>query len=168
MSNAAFTIKPFSALQRRAVATLVLDIQRREFNIPVTLEAQPDLVDIAGFFRKGNGEFWIASAKDKPVGTVGLLDIGEGRGVLRKMFVHASWRGREPGVAQALLETLLGHVAKHGMSEITLGTIDKFTAAQRFYLRNGFTKIAESELPEAFPRMHVDTQFFRRRMPVAV
>jgi hypothetical protein len=57
MPSAAFTIKPFAAVQRRAVANLVLDIQRREFGIPVTLDTQPDLIDVAGFFRKGAGEF---------------------------------------------------------------------------------------------------------------
>ncbi len=163
MSTAAFTIEPFTAVQRRAVATLVLGIQRREFGIPVTLEAQPDLVDIAGFFRKGSGEFWVASAGDKPVGAIGLLDIGEGRGALRKMFVHPAWRGREKGVAQGLLDALLAHAARHGMTEIVLGTIDKFVAAQHFYRRNGFVEIAEAELPAAFPRMNVDTTFFRLR-----
>jgi N-acetylglutamate synthase-like GNAT family acetyltransferase len=163
MPSTAFTIKPFAAVQRRAVANLVLDIQRREFGIPVTLDAQPDLVDVAGFFRKGAGEFWVALAGRTTVGTVGLLDIGEGRGCLRKMFVHGAWRGSEKGVAQALLDTLLRHAATHGMTEILLGTIDKFVAAQRFYRRNGFAEIAEAELPPSFPRMSVDTNFFRRR-----
>jgi N-acetylglutamate synthase-like GNAT family acetyltransferase len=163
MSTAAFTIAPFTAVQRRAVATLVLAIQRREFDIPVTLESQPDLVDIEGFFRRGSGDFWVASAADKPVGSIGLLDIGEGRGALRKMFVHPVWRGREKGVAQGLLDTLLAHATKHGMTEIVLGTIDKFVAAQHFYRRNGFVEIAEAELPVSFPRMNVDTTFFRRR-----
>lgn len=163
MPSAAFIIKPFASVQRRAVANLVLDIQRREFGIPVTLEAQPDLIDVAGFFRKDKGEFWVALTGRTPVGTIGLLDIGEGRGCLRKMFVHATWRGAEKGVSQALLDTLLGHAAQNGMSEILLGTIDKFVAAQRFYRRNGFEEIPEGELPASFPRMHVDTNFFRRR-----
>ena len=168
MPSAAFTIKPFSAVQRRAVANLVLDIQRREFGIPVTLEAQPDLVDVAGFFRKGAGEFWVAVSGRTVVGTIGLLDIGEGRGVLRKMFVHGAWRGVEKGVAQALLDTLLRHAAQKGITEILLGTIDKFVAAQRFYRRNGFVEIPEAELPSSFPRMQVDTNFFRRRGPAAL
>ncbi len=165
---AAYTIVPFAAVQRRAVANLVLNIQRREFGIPVTLEEQPDLVDIAGFFRTGVGEFWVALADRAPIGSIGLLDIGEGRGALRKMFVHTAWRGRKKGVAQSLFDTLLAHAAAHGITELILGTIDKFAAARRFYRRNGFVEIAEGELPQSFPRMHVDTAFFRRRMPASV
>jgi N-acetylglutamate synthase-like GNAT family acetyltransferase len=168
MLSASVTIEPFTAVQRRAVANLVLAIQRREFDIPVTLETQPDLVDIEGFFRRDKGDFWVASAGTKPVGSIGLLDIGEGRGALRKMFVHAAWRGREKGVAQGLLDTLMAHAARHGITEIVLGTIDKFVAAQHFYRRNGFVEIAEAELPASFPRMNVDTTFFRRRAPAAV
>jgi len=158
-----FTIEPFSPAHQAAVAALVLKIQREEFGIPVTYEVQPDLQDIPGFFRKGVGEFWLAVAGGTPIGTIGLLDIGEGRGVLRKMFVAAEWRGAAKGVGQALLDALLAHAGRQGVREILLGTIDKFTAAQRFYRRNGFEEIAETALPASFPRMHVDTQFFRRR-----
>jgi hypothetical protein len=62
----------------------------------------------------------------------------------------------------------LRHAAAHGIGEILLGTIDKFVAAQRFYRRNGFTEIPGDELPPSFPRMAVDTNFFRRRGPAAV
>jgi N-acetylglutamate synthase-like GNAT family acetyltransferase len=164
MTAAAFTIEPFSSAHHEAVAALVLKIQREEFAIPVTYEAQPDLQDIPGFFRKGAGEFWLAIAGGTPIGTIGLLDIGERRGVLRKMFVEAGWRGPGKGVAQGLLDVLLAHAGRQGLSEILLGTIDRFKAAQRFYRRNGFEEIPETALPAAFPRMHVDTQFFRRRI----
>jgi hypothetical protein len=33
-------------------------------------------------------------------------------------------------------------------------------AAHRFYERNGFLRLAPADLPAAFPRMPVDTQFY--------
>jgi N-acetylglutamate synthase-like GNAT family acetyltransferase len=163
MSAPAFQIAPVTPAQYAAVARLVLAIQQGEFAIPATYEGQPDLQDIAGFFRRGGGEFWVALAGAAPIGCIGLLDIGGGQACLRKMFVEQAWRGKDKGVAQALLDTLLAHAARHGLDDIFLGTIDKFVAAQHFYRKNGFVEIVESELPAAFPRMHVDTMFFRRR-----
>lgn len=163
MSEPEFQIVPVAPAHYAAVAQLVLDIQREEFGIPATYEGQADLQDIAGFFRRDGGEFWVALAGGTPVGTIGLLDLGGGQGCLRKMFVQRGWRGRGKGIAQALLDALLVHAATHGIDDIFLGTIDKFVAAHRFYRRNAFVEIAEQDLPPAFPRMHVDTMFFRRR-----
>lgn len=163
MSEPDSQIVPVAPAHYAEVARLVLAVQRGEFGIDATYEGQPDLQDMAGFFRRNAGEFWVALAGGAPVGCIGLLDIGNGQGVLRKMFVERAWRGRDKGVAQALLNTLLDHAAQRGLDDIFLGTIDKFAAAHRFYRRNGFLEIAERELPVAFPRMHVDTMFFRRR-----
>ncbi|MBI3707951.1 MAG: GNAT family N-acetyltransferase [Proteobacteria bacterium] len=163
MSNAEFKIEPVAPAHYAGVARLVLGIQRDEFGIPATYEEQPDLHDIAGFFRRGGGEFWVALAADAPVGTVGLLDIGGGQGALRKMFVARELRGENKGLAQQLLNRLLGHATSHGIHDVFLGTIDKFVAAHRFYAKNGFAMIDQRDLPAAFPRMHVDEMFFRRR-----
>ena len=43
--------------------------------------------------------------------------------------------------------------------------IAAFAAAHRFYRKHGFAEIAADALPPAFPRMRVDTMFFRRRQP---
>jgi N-acetylglutamate synthase-like GNAT family acetyltransferase len=167
MSASLFRIEPYEATHRDAVARLVLAIQRDEFGLPVTFEQQPDLVDTAGFFRKGGGEFWIARAGGQPVGTIGLLDIGGGQGALRKMFVAPAWRGKDKGVAQSLLDVLLAHAQEQTIGDIFLGTTAKFLAAHRFYARNGFGEIAMADLPQAFPRAPVDTKFFRRRSAAA-
>ncbi len=37
---------------------LILPIQQIEFNVPVTLEAQPDLLNIDQFYYKDGGAFW--------------------------------------------------------------------------------------------------------------
>lgn len=155
------TLEPYSARHRDGIAGLIVPIQQEEFGIPITYDDQPDLKDIDGFYRNGNGEFWVALDGDRLVGSIALLDIGNGQGALRKMFVAASHRGREHGVAQRLLDGLLDHARKHGMHDIFLGTTAKFLAAHRFYEKNGFTLIGQDELPQSFPRMAVDTRFYR-------
>lgn len=157
-------VRPYESAQKDAVATLITSIQRGEFGIPITLADQPDLQDIPGFYRKGAGNFWVALAGDRVVGTIALIDIGEGQGALRKMFVHPDHRGGKPGTAAVLLDTLVGWAKAQGLGEILLGTTDKFLAAHRFYAKNGFDEIPAAMLPDRFPRMAVDSKFYRRRL----
>ena len=111
-------IVPFSPQQVDAVGALIVGIQRDEFQIPITLEDQPDLQEIPAFYQRGAGNFWVAVSKGEVVGTVALLDIGNHQGALRKMFVHASYRGPGAGVSARLLETLLDGCRARGVHEV--------------------------------------------------
>ena len=155
-------IAPFSPNQAPAVTELVLAIQQGEFAIPITLEMQPDLRDVAAFFQWGGGNFWVAQDAAEVVGTIALLDIGAGQGALRKMFVKASHRGASHGVGKALLETLLDWCRDRGIREVFLGSAPTLHAAHRFYEKNGFEPIRREELPTRFPVVEVDTRFYRR------
>lgn len=154
-------IVPFAPQHKEEVGALIVGIQRDEFEIAITLEDQPDLQDIPGFYQQGAGNFWVALAEGKVVGTVALLDLGNHQGALRKMFVHAGYRGPGHGVSARLLETLLEWSRARGVKEVYLGTTEKFLAAHRFYERNGFQQVPADELPPIFPKMAVDTRFYR-------
>ncbi len=161
-----YQVLPFTAGDIAGVRDLILGIQQGEFGFPITWEDQPDLHDIAGWYRHGAGEFWVAKdAGGRIVGTVGLRDIGGGAGALRKMFVAARWRGSERGVAFSLVETLLAHARARGFATILLGTTEAFRAAHRFYEKCGFRRVDGATLPDAFPRMSGDTRFYRRDLP---
>ncbi len=95
------------------------------------------------------------------VGSIALLDIGEGLGALRKMFVAADHRGAGAGVARRLLSRLLDHARAQHLRTIYLGTTDKFLAAHRFYEKHGFELVDAAMLPASFPRMSVDSRFYR-------
>lgn len=153
-------IRPFVTQDATAIADVILPIQRGEFDIPITLEAQPDLADIPGFYQRGHGNFWVAEADGTVVGTIGLHDIGAGQAALRKMFVAAPYRGKDHGVAQRLLQELLAWSASRHLKTVYLGTTDKFLAAHRFYEKNGFEVIERGLLPDTFPIMSVDTKFY--------
>lgn len=154
------TITPFSSEHADGVASLIVPIQREEFGIAITLGDQPDLSDIAGFYQRGSGNFWVALSAGVVVGTIALLDIGNGQAALRKMFVAPAFRGREHGAAKLLLDALLGWARAHRLRDIFLGTTDKFRAAHRFYEKNGFREITRDELPRGFLFMAVDTKFY--------
>jgi N-acetylglutamate synthase-like GNAT family acetyltransferase len=156
-------IVPFSDHHLQGVVDVILPIQQLEFCIPITLHAQPDLLDIPGFYQKGKGNFWVALHGSEIVGTIALLDIGNCQGALRKMFVVERFRGSKQGVARRLLGVLLQWCKQHDVCEIYLGTTAKFLAAHRFYEKNGFSQIGPNELPGSFPVMSVDTKFYQLR-----
>lgn len=155
------TVVPFSQKYLDGIVEVILPIQQTEFHIPITLEDQPDLMDIPGFYQRGDGNFWVALSDGEAVGTISLLDIGNGQGALRKMFVKASFRGHEFGVSRLLLDTLLHWSVSRNLRTIYLGTTASYLAAHRFYEKNGFTETMRSNLPPAFPIMSVDTKFYR-------
>jgi GNAT superfamily N-acetyltransferase len=155
-------IVPFAPNHQAGVVEVILSIQRIEFGVPITVEDQPDLLDIPGWYQQGGGNFWVALADSEVVGTIALRDIDNHQGALRKMFVKPDYRGKEQGVAQGLFDELVSSAIASGIHDLFLGTIERFVAAHRFYERNGFVQIAESDLPKAFPLMGVDTRFYYR------
>ncbi len=159
-----FKIVPYADVHQPGVIDLIVGIQRREFGLTITAADQPDLTDIPGYYRQGAGNFWVAVAgADTVVGTIALREFAPGQGALRKMFVAPTYRG-SAGIAAQLLETLLEWARNHGVATITLGTTDRFLAAHRFYAKHGFTPVSADALPAAFPRMTVDTLFFKKEL----
>ena len=148
-----------------AIATLITSIQQGVFGVPITLQDQPDLMNIDTFYQQKNGNFWCALNEEKEVvGTIALIDVGQSFGTIRKMFVREDYRGSDKGVAASLLHTLQNVALENGMNALYLGTFDKLKASHRFYDKNGFTLIQPNDLPENFPRMQVDNVFFMKNL----
>jgi GNAT superfamily N-acetyltransferase len=154
-------IAPFTPGLEDRVLSLILPIQREEFGVAITAEDQPDLRRIPEVYQSGRGGFWVGRDGDEVVGTLGLIDFGNG-GAIRKMFLRADQRGS--GLAQALLDTLVAHARAKGLPRLALGTLAQMHAAHRFYERNGFQAIGTEGLPEGFPRMAVDNRFYLREL----
>ena len=154
-------IRPFQDTDTNGIRDLILPIQNDEFSLPITWEEQPDLHDIAGYYRKDAGDFWVAASGDQIVGSVSLVDLGQQNSALRKMFVAADFRGGEYSVAANLLATLITHAQEKNLARIYLGTTYAFRAAHRFYEKHGFDLVAHEDLPENFAFMKVDARFYR-------
>ena len=142
------------------IIDLILPIQQIEFNVPITLEGQPDLLDIERYYYEDGGRFWGAVVNEQLVGTIALIVADGNIGVIRKMFVAKDFRGKDIGTATILLQALIDHCRETGIHDLYLGTVDLLKAALRFYERNGFTQIAADALPAAFPRMKPDNMFY--------
>jgi N-acetylglutamate synthase-like GNAT family acetyltransferase len=153
-------IRTFHPGDEDAVVGVILPIQREEFGFSITAADQPDLTEIPAWYQTGAGQFWLAEQDGQAVGTIALKDIGERAVALRKMFVIPVARGAV-GAAQALLDTALAHARSQDLAAVWLGTTEAFKAAHRFYEKNGFELVTPAALPESFPRMAVDTRFYR-------
>jgi len=154
-------IIPFSDHDTDSIVTLITTIQINEFGVQTSAEEQPDLLTIPDFYQQGVGNFWLAFEGDELVGTLALLDTGDGVCALRKMFVKKEYRGKEYGIAAALMQTLLDWSQDKGVREVYLGTVDVYHAAHRFYEKNGFVEIPKAQLPERVPVMSVDVKYYR-------
>ena len=142
------------------IVNLILPIQQIEFNVPITLDGQPDLLDIERKYHKSGGNFWGAFTNGELTGTIGLIDTGHNTGAIRKMFVKKEFRGKEYGIAQQLLDTLLAYCNDHQIAKLYLGTVQQLKAAHRFYERNGFERINKAEMPTFFPFMQPDDTYY--------
>lgn len=139
---------------------LILTIQQKEFNIPITIQDQPDLLQIESFYREAGGNFWGAFVNAELVGSIALIKFDERSGAIRKMFVKKEFRGKELNIAQESLEVLLSFCRENGIDDLYLGTVNVLKAAQRFYERNHFVKIEKENLPVKFPLMSADDVFY--------
>ena len=144
------SIQPFSEIYQKQVENLVLGVQNGEFHLGITAQDQPDLPNIAKFYK--NGKFWIAlDENNQLMGTIGIQPLNEKQAVLRKMFMDKAMRGNKDfNLAQKLYETLLAYARSEGFQELWLDTPPPALAAHRFYERNGFELMPTESTPKDF------------------
>ena len=152
-------ITPIANEYENETANLIINIQQKEFNVPITLEDQPDLFNIQNFYYASGGGFWGAFIDDELVGTIALIKFEKHKAAIRKMFVKKEFRGKEFSIAQKLLETLIEYCRENQIDDLYLGTITKLEAALRFYEKNNFVRIEKQTLPKDFPLMAPDNVF---------
>lgn len=143
---------------------LILNIQQKEFNVPITIHDQPDLAQIESFYIEAGGNFWGAFINGELVGTIALVKFNEREGAIRKMFVKKEFRGKDLNIAQLLLEILISFCREKGIENLYLGTVNILKAAIRFYERNQFHEIQKENLPADFPLMNADNIFYHLKI----
>jgi DNA-binding MarR family transcriptional regulator/GNAT superfamily N-acetyltransferase len=98
-------------------------------------------------FKQGREQCWVAERDGRMLGSIFLVDGGNGVARLRLLYVEAEARGL--GIGSALVEALLGFAREAGYAKVTLWTHTVLTSARRIYAAAGF-RIASTEVHDEF------------------
>jgi N-acetylglutamate synthase-like GNAT family acetyltransferase len=150
------TIEPFNESHQHSINVLSREIQR-EFFIPFSSKDSRSITELS---KDLNQKYWVALSYGKVIGTVGIVKIGDNKGVLKRMFLKKGFRGQEHKISHKLLQLAIYYAMENGIKEIYLGTMTQFVAAQKFYVKQGFVQIQEEQLPKDFPANPQDTLFY--------
>lgn len=138
-------IETYSGKFDEEIISLILSIQNDEAKIGLSLEEQPDLLNIHRSYQQSGGEFWIALSEDEVIGTIGLMLKEKHCAVLKKFFVKKAFRSQKIGLA--LYNELIKYAVSKDVHNIILDTPAVAHASHRFYEKAGFCRIDAAELP---------------------
>lgn len=138
-------IETYSGKFDDEIITLILSIQNDEAKIGLSIQEQPDLLDIHRCYQQSGGEFWIALSDDRVIGTIGLMLKENHCAILKKFFVERAFRSQKVGLS--LYNELLKYAVGKGVRYIILDTPAVAHASHKFYEKAGFCRICTEELP---------------------
>lgn len=130
------------------IISLILSIQNDEAGIGLSIQEQPDLLDIEQYYQQTGGNFGVALSDGKVIGTIGLMLKNRHCAILKKFFVRKEFRSQKIGLA--LYETLLKHAIAAGVRYVILDTPSVAHDSHRFYERAGFRIVCKDELPVSY------------------
>lgn len=153
-------IGKYSERDKDEIIALVLHCQNDGTRPLVSVGDQPELLHIKREYMDNGGCFWVAKENGKTVGTIGLMNKGDGLCILKKFFVYEPYRGRPHHLGQQLYATFLNFAKEQGFSKIILDTPKNTDRAHSFYEKSGFKRIQKEELPIEYDYPYNDSHFF--------
>ncbi|GAB3254844.1 GNAT family N-acetyltransferase [Chitinimonas naiadis] len=146
--NEQWTIVEYLPEHEAGVIDLILTIQNVEANLDISIDQQPDLLDIAANYTGSGGGFWVALSEGGGViGSIGLQYGTETVGILKKFFVEKAYRGADIGVASALFDRLIEFANARDIQTVILDTPALASRSHTFYRKKGFRQIEKSAVP---------------------
>jgi N-acetylglutamate synthase-like GNAT family acetyltransferase len=164
MTQTRMGVRRFETVDSDEVNRFIRDIQLREFGFSEKAFPQPELWDIAQFYQS-RGDFWVARLDREVVGTVAILDLGEGVAKLGRLFVHPDHRGVPLYLARNLLKIAEIWAADHLIRRICFETTVEPCAAHGFYGKHGYQEIFKSAFPAVFPLCPYPSRYFMKMLP---
>lgn len=153
-------IKKFEREDQDEIIKLVLHCQNDGIRPFVSILNQPELLCIQEKYLDPGGCFWTARDGKRIAGSIGLMNCGNGIGVLKKFFVYEEYRGNPHHLGQKLYKELLKFARDHHFKVIVLDTPKNTDRAHKFYDKAGFIKVNESDLPIKYDYPYKDSDFY--------
>ena len=141
-------IETYSGKYDDEIINLILSIQNEEAKIGLSLQEQPDLLDIHYWYQQSGGEFLVALSDGRVIGTIGIMLKEKHCAVLKKLFVEKAFRLQKVGFS--LYNELLKYAISKSIHHIILDTPAVAHASHKFYEKAGFYRISTAELPVAY------------------
>lgn len=157
-------IKDYAENDKDEIIALTLHCQNDGTRPIKSVDDQPELLHIQEKYIGCGGGFWVAKDEDKIAGSIGLINCGNGIGILKKFFVYEFYRGKPHHLGQKLYSTLIEFAKTKGIKEIILDTPKNTHRAHKFYNRAGFEKIQKEEIPIQYDYPYSDSDFFRLKL----
>ena len=154
------TIGQFEDKYAQDVIDLVLHFQNDGTRPLVTVNDQPDLLNITCEYIEKGGNFWVAKDDSKLIGSIGIMPYNNEIAVLKKFFVYEDYQGEPYHIGQKLYTRLLSFANEKNIKTILLDTPHNTVRAHKFYEKAGFKKITEDMLPIKFSHPYKDCDFF--------
>ncbi len=105
---------------------------------------------VTGFlrdFKPGREQCWVAERGGRMLGSVFLVDAGDGVAQLRLLYVEAEARGL--GIGRALVDECVRFARATGYAKVTLWTHTVLTSARKIYAAAGF-RITDTSVHDSF------------------
>lgn len=154
------SITQFKNEDTQDLIRLILHFQNDGTRPFVTIDDQPDLLNITDSYISTGGNFWVAKDNDKLIGSIGIMPLNLEIAVLKKFFVYEDYQGDPFHVGRQLYARLLSFARENYFKTILLDTPYNTTRAHKFYEKAGFKKVKEKELPVAYSHPYQDCDFF--------
>jgi len=106
-----------------------------------------DLERLAAIYGGPGEAFLIAEADGQVIGTCGVKAEGRTTALLRRLFVHAAYRGR--GVGSRLIDAAITHCRAQGYRQVRIRTSDRMTSAIAVCVHKGFQEAERFRLGTA-------------------
>jgi ribosomal protein S18 acetylase RimI-like enzyme len=103
-----------------------------------------DLDEIESVYLDSGGEFLVGILNEEVVAMGALMKVSPGKAELKRMRVRPGLQGR--GHGQTMLDALHRRAAELGYSTIRLDTTVQQRAAQRLYLKNGYSEAGRGSI----------------------
>lgn len=157
-------IQPYTEEDCEEVIALVLSCQNDGTRPFVSVNDQPELLNIREKYIAGGGNFWVAKDHGKVAGCIGLMLCGDGLAILKKFFVYALYRGTPHNLGRQLYTTLSDYAKENGVQRLLLDTPRNTDRAHKFYEKAGFQRITKEEVPILYEYPYADSDFFLKEI----